>query len=72
MKSISTVLHDYRLKKNLSTTQLAEKVGVCRTYISHLENGTRPLSKEMRDKLKKNTTIPNKVLDKIYIARYAD
>jgi transcriptional regulator with XRE-family HTH domain len=44
-------LKELRLKKHLTQEVLAAKAGMERTFISHIENGTRNVSVETMEKL---------------------
>lgn len=38
-KSFGKILHDFRIKNNLTQDQLSEKLGISLKYISRIENG---------------------------------
>ncbi len=46
-----TVLRGARFKKELTQVQLAERVGIPQRHISEMENGKRPIGKEMAKRL---------------------
>ncbi|MDL2226231.1 helix-turn-helix transcriptional regulator [Deltaproteobacteria bacterium OttesenSCG-928-M10] len=46
-------LKAYRYRENLSQKQLAEMVGISVPNLSHMENGRRPVGKEMAKRLAK-------------------
>jgi ribosome-binding protein aMBF1 (putative translation factor) len=56
-----TVLRGARFKEELTQTQLAERVGIPQRHISEMENGKRPIGKEMAKRLGKALNIGYKV-----------
>jgi transcriptional regulator with XRE-family HTH domain len=46
-------LRNIRTSKNLTTSELASRVGISQSYYSHIENGRRPLKKSLAEKLAK-------------------
>lgn len=44
-------LSEIRKEKGLSQKQMAEKLGIDVTLVSHIERGTRPMSKTVEEKL---------------------
>lgn len=47
------LIKGFRLRECLTQKQLAEKLGLSHTYISKLELGHRPLTKDLREKISK-------------------
>lgn len=56
-----TILRGARLKEELTQVQLAERVGIPQRHISEMENGKRPIGKEMAKRLGKALNIGYKV-----------
>lgn len=46
MKHSGIFLKESRIKLNLNQQQLADKLGMTKQYLSNIENGLKPLSKE--------------------------
>jgi transcriptional regulator with XRE-family HTH domain len=61
-----------RLEKNLSTTKLAEMIGISQSYLSHIENGRRPLSNDIRDKLANVLEVDPKIIQESVREQAAD
>lgn len=51
-----------RAAKGLQQKELAELLGVTSSYISRIESGERPMSKQMLDKLVEKTSIPRELI----------
>lgn len=50
-KTLGNNIHEFRLKKNLTQEQLAEKIGITSITLSKLENGKSWISLETLEKL---------------------
>ncbi len=48
---VGSVLRGARLKEELTQVQLSERVGIPQRHISEMENGKRPIGKEMAKRL---------------------
>jgi transcriptional regulator with XRE-family HTH domain len=46
-----TILRGARYKEDLTQAQLAERLGIPQRHISEMENGKRPIGKEMAKRL---------------------
>lgn len=44
-------LKTIRTDKNLTTTELASRIGISQSYYSHIENGRRPMNNELAKKI---------------------
>jgi transcriptional regulator with XRE-family HTH domain len=46
-------LKNIRKTKKITVSDLASQVGISQSYLSHIENGRRPISEELADKIAK-------------------
>jgi putative transcriptional regulator len=60
-------MKSYRKEKGLTLEQLAKKLGISKSYLSMIENGTRRLSYEMAVQIANNL---EKTPDEIFLPDY--
>lgn len=58
MKDIGQRIREHREKKELSITELADRIGVSRSYLSRMETGERPIKTEILASISDTLGVP--------------
>jgi transcriptional regulator with XRE-family HTH domain len=69
-KQFAKLMRSYRMKKNMSITDLANEIGISRTYVSLIESGKRDITLQLRAKLIATTKLPKKILNDLLKEKY--